>query len=61
MLLALLAFLVVAGTIVGGYFAVTSLPEMMASRRMSQRLADVMNRLSVNSLTDTEKMITGGN
>ena len=41
MLLALLAFLVVAGSIVGGYFAVTSLPEMMASRRMSQRLADV--------------------
>jgi tight adherence protein B len=41
MLLALLAFFVVAGTIVGGYFAVTSLPEMMASRRMSQRLADV--------------------
>ena len=41
MFLAFLAFLVVAGTIVGGYAAATYLPEMLASRRMSQRLLDV--------------------
>ncbi len=39
--IALLAFLVMAGTIVGGYAAVTYLPGMMAARKLDRRLRDV--------------------
>ena len=41
MLLAFAAFVVVAGTVVGGYAAMTYLPGMFASRRIGQRLLDV--------------------
>jgi tight adherence protein B len=41
MALAVLAFLLVAGTVVGGYAAITYLPETFANRRVSQRLLDV--------------------
>ena len=41
MALAFLAFVLVAGTVIGGYLAMTSLPDMFANRRMSQRLLDV--------------------
>jgi tight adherence protein B len=38
--LALFVFVVVAGTIVGGYFAVTILPERFAARKLDLRLRD---------------------
>jgi tight adherence protein B len=41
MLLALLVFVVVAGSIVGGYFGVTMLPGVLAARRLDRRLRDV--------------------
>ena len=41
MLLAFASFIVVAGTVVGGYAAMTYLPGMFASRRIGQRLLDV--------------------
>jgi tight adherence protein B len=41
MALAILVFLIVAGVIFGGYYAVTVLPGVLAERRMSQRLLDV--------------------
>src|SRR5204862_5618864 len=41
MLLAFAAFVVVAGTVVGGYAALTYLPGLFASRRIGQRLLDV--------------------
>jgi len=41
MFLAFLAFLVVAGTIVGGFAAVTYLPGMLSSRRFERRMRDV--------------------
>jgi tight adherence protein B len=41
MFLALLAFFVVAGTIVGGYAAVMYLPDMIAGRKLERRLRDV--------------------
>ncbi len=41
MLVPVLVFLVVAGVIVGGYLAATSLPGWMARRRVDQRLRDV--------------------
>ncbi len=41
MLLALAAFVLVAGTIVGGSAAVTYLPGVLASRRLGQRLREV--------------------
>jgi len=39
--LALFVFIVVAGTIIGGYFAVTILPERFAARQLDRRLRDV--------------------
>ena len=39
--IAIAAFLVVTGTILGGYAAVTMLPGRLASRRLDQRLRDV--------------------
>jgi tight adherence protein B len=41
MLLALLVFVVVAGSIIGGYFAVTLLPGVFAARALDRRLRDV--------------------
>jgi tight adherence protein B len=41
MSIALLAFLVMSGTIVGGYAAVTYLPGVIAARRLDRRLRDV--------------------
>ena len=41
MVLALVVFLVVVGLIVGTYFAVTTLPSMMAQRELDRRLKDV--------------------
>ena len=41
MLLAFIAFVLVAGTVVGGYAALTFLPDMLSNRRVSQRLLDV--------------------
>jgi tight adherence protein B len=41
MLAALLVFVVVAGSIVGGYYALTLLPGYLAARRLDQRLRDV--------------------
>src|SRR5204862_554975 len=41
LMLPLVAFLVMAGTIVGGYAAVASLPGVMARRRLDRRLRDV--------------------
>ena len=41
MLLSLLVFVVVAGSIVGGYFAVALLPGVFAARRLDRRLRDV--------------------
>jgi tight adherence protein B len=39
--LALFAFVIVAGTIVGGYAAVMYLPDMLAGRKLERRLRDV--------------------
>jgi tight adherence protein B len=39
--IAVLAFIVMAGTIAGGFAAVTYLPGMLASRRLDRRLRDV--------------------
>ena len=39
--LPLLAFVVISGTIFGGYMAVTYLPGLLASRRLERRLRDV--------------------
>jgi tight adherence protein B len=39
--LAFFVFIVVAGTIIGGYFAVTILPEKFAARALDRRLRDV--------------------
>ena len=41
MLAAILVFVVVAGSIVGGYYAVTLLPGYLAARRLDERLRDV--------------------
>jgi tight adherence protein B len=41
MLLPFLVFLVVSGGIVGGFFALTRLPELLAARRMDQRLREL--------------------
>jgi tight adherence protein B len=41
MLLPLLIFVVVAGSIVGGYVAATKLPGILAARRLDRRLRDV--------------------
>jgi tight adherence protein B len=41
MLAAFLVFVLVAGSIVGGYYAVTLLPGYFAARRLDQRLRDV--------------------
>jgi tight adherence protein B len=41
MLLPLFVFAVVAGSIIGGYFAVTMLPGILAARRLDRRLRDV--------------------
>ena len=41
MLLPLLVFAVVTGAIVGGYYAVTMLPGVLAARRLDRRLHDV--------------------
>jgi tight adherence protein B len=41
MFLAFLVFVVVAGAILGGYYAITVLPGVLAERRMNQRLLDV--------------------
>ena len=41
MLPALLVFVVVAGSIIGGYYAVTVLPGVFAARRLDRRLRDV--------------------
>jgi tight adherence protein B len=41
MLAAILVFVVVAGSIVGGYYAVTLLPGYLAARRLDRRLRDV--------------------
>jgi tight adherence protein B len=41
MLPAFLVFVVVAGSIIGGYFAVTLLPGVFAARRLDRRLRDV--------------------
>ncbi|HEY7169306.1 MAG TPA: type II secretion system F family protein [Vicinamibacterales bacterium] len=38
MLLALLVFVLVAGAIVGGYYAYTTLPERLANKRLQERL-----------------------
>jgi tight adherence protein B len=41
MLIALLGFFVVAGAIVGGFFAVTYLPDRMAGRKLERRLREM--------------------
>ena len=41
MMLPLLVFLFVAGSIVGGYFAITILPDKFAARELDRRLRDV--------------------
>jgi tight adherence protein B len=41
MFLAFLVFVVVAGSIIGGYYAVTLLPGVFAARRLDRRLRDV--------------------
>jgi tight adherence protein B len=41
MFLAVLALIVVAGTIIGGYFGVTYLPAMFAGRQLERRIRDV--------------------
>ena len=41
MLLPLVIFVVVAGSIIGGYFAITLLPGVFAARRLDRRLRDV--------------------
>src|SRR6059036_686733 len=39
--LAFFVFVVVTGTIIGGYFAVTILPERFAARKLDRRLRDM--------------------
>src|SRR6185436_2745617 len=41
MLLALAVFILVAGSIVGAYYAATTMPGVLAARRLNQRLQDV--------------------
>jgi tight adherence protein B len=41
MMLALFVFVVVSGTIIGGYFAVTILPEKLEARKLDRRLRDM--------------------
>jgi tight adherence protein B len=41
MLLSVLVFLIVAGGIIGGYYAVTELPGILAARRLDRRLREV--------------------
>jgi tight adherence protein B len=43
MMLPFLVFFVVAGSIIGGYFALTILPGMFAARQLDRRLRDVGN------------------
>ena len=44
MLLALLVFVLVAGGIVGGYYAYTTLPDRLASKKLQERLRDNLDR-----------------
>jgi hypothetical protein len=41
MLLPFVVFILVAGGIVGGFFAATRLPELLAARRMDRRLREL--------------------
>jgi len=43
MMLPLLVFVVVSGSIIGGYAAIAILPDMLAARRLDRRLRDVGN------------------
>lgn len=49
MVLALLVFLVVAGAVVGAYYAVTTVPGLMAKRRLDRRFQDVSMPLGVET------------
>ena len=48
MLLPFIIFVVVAGSIVGGYFAIALLPGVLAARRLDRRLRDVSTDASVS-------------
>jgi tight adherence protein B len=53
MFAAFFVFIVVAGLIVGGYFLVSALPEIMARRRLDERLRDV----SAFSVGDSDESV----
>ena len=47
MLLPLLVFLFVTGSVLGVYFAMTHMPGMLAARQLDRRLREVEDRKSV--------------
>lgn len=53
MLLSLVVFLVATGTIVGGYLAVTALPEAMKQRQLARRLQEVSAPAAAEPTSDT--------
>ena len=55
--IAVFAFLVMAGTIFGGYLAVTYLPGIIAARRLDRRLRDVAMPMAEPTETDPEKSV----
>jgi len=55
--LAILAFIVMTGTILGGYAAVTILPGRLAERRLDRRLRDLSSGPSVPEAEEAEKAI----
>ena len=72
MLAAVLVFILVAGAVLGGYFAVAHLPAMLAERRLNQRLREVagpqddeegdsglVKRVSDGPLASVERAVSG--
>jgi tight adherence protein B len=55
--LALLGFLVMTAAIAGGWMAATHLPEVLASRRMKQRLREVSSAPEVPGAAETESTV----
>jgi tight adherence protein B len=52
MILALLVFLLVAGGIIGAYFATTELPGVLAARRLDRRLREVSDNVDPSEDSD---------
>ena len=62
MVIALGVFVVVVGLILGSYFAITALPDMMAQRELDKRLKDVSFTDASGETEDTSvlrKMVEG--